>query len=272
MLEPINAGRISRPAFSTERLLMKTKIFAHRGVRKYHAENTMTAFRAAADLGLDGIELDIQRTADGQLVICHDEHLLRLTGEDLWIKDLTYDQLSALDAAHYRSGSLPERVPLLSEFLAWFKKTPMQVNLELKNTVVPYSGMEEEVLAMVDSFDLREQVIISSFSLESVTLFKQLAPDIDVGFLYQKWLPSVVGRVLKSGLDAIHPFYANQLWPWMTCQAHRQGLKVRVWTVNHVPVIKNALWRQVDTIMTDDPELVLAIRDHDQLKTRLQRG
>lgn len=192
---------------------MRTKIFAHRGVRKYHAENTMTAFKAAEAMRLDGIELDVQRTADGRLVICHDENLTRLTGRDLWLKDLTYQELSQLNVAHYFPGSPHESAPLLDEFLAWFKTSSMVVNLELKNTVIPYEGMEEEVLALVDRHGLRDRVIISSFSLESATLFKRLAPDMDVGFLYQKMLPSVVGKVLSHGLDAIHPLYANQLGP-----------------------------------------------------------
>ncbi len=240
---------------------MGTKIFAHRGVRKYHPENTMTAFKAAEAMGLDGIELDVQRTADGQLVICHDENLERLAGKDLWVKDLTWQELSEMNVAHYRPGSPPERVPLLDEFLEWFRTTSMVVNLELKNSVIPYQGMEEEVLGLVDRYGLRDRVIISSFSLGSVALFKQLAPGMDVGFLYQKMRPSVVGQVLKCGLDAIHPLYVNQLWCWMTRQAHRHGLKVRVWTVNNSCFIRNALWRKVDTIMTDDPELVLRIRD-----------
>ncbi len=240
---------------------MKTKIFAHRGVRKYHAENTMAAFRAAEALGLDGIELDVQRTADGQLVICHDENLERLTGEDLWIKDLVFEDLALLDIGHYRPGSPVESVPLLIEFLKWFKGTDLTVNLELKNTLVPYEGLEEEVIDLVSLFDLRDRVIISSFSLASAARVKRLAPDLDVGFLYQKFLPSCVGKARQHQLDAIHPFYANQLWCWMTRQAHRQGLKVRVWTVDHPLFIRNALWRKVDTLITDEPELALKLRD-----------
>jgi glycerophosphoryl diester phosphodiesterase len=220
----------------------------------------MTAFRAAEAMGLDGIELDVQRTADGQLIICHDENLARLSGEDLWVKDLTFEELSALNIARYRPDSPLECAPSLDEFLAWFKTTSMTANLELKNTIVPYEGMEKEVLGLVDSYGLRDRVIISSFSLDSVAIFKRLAPDMDVGFLYQKFLPSVVGKALMHGLDAIHPFFANQLWPWLTRQAHGRGLKVRIWTVNHPWFIRNALWRRVEVIMTDEPELALRLR------------
>lgn len=240
---------------------MKTQIFAHRGVRKYHAENTMTAFKAAQAMGLDGIELDVQRTADGRLVICHDEHLERLTGQDLWLKDLTYEALARLNIAHYRPDAPAESVPLLSEFLDWFKDTDMVVNLELKNTIIPYEGMEEEVLALVDRYGLRDRVIVSSFSFDSMVHMRSIAPDLDLGFLYQKFLPSVTAKVSKHGLDAIHPIYFNLLWCWMTRQAHRKGLKVRVWTVDRPFFIRNALWRKVDTLITDDPEKALALRD-----------
>lgn len=253
-------GELALPAFLQRKQAMKTKIFAHRGVRKYHAENTMAAFQAAEAMGLEGIELDVQRTADGQLVICHDENLLKLTGRDVWLKDLTYSQLEELNVADYRPDSPAQQAPLLSTFLDWFKGTSLVVNLELKNTVIPYPGMEEEVIQMVRHYQVTDRVILSSFSLDSVALAKRLAPEIDVGFLYQKFQPSVVNKARKLNLDAIHPLFVNQLWPWLTWQAHRRGLKVRVWTVDHPFFIRNALRRKVDTIMTDDPELVLRLR------------
>lgn len=240
---------------------MTTKIFAHRGVRKHFPENTMPAFKAADAMGLDGIELDVQRTSDGQLVICHDEPLQRLSGEDVWLKDLTYEALANLNIAHYRPESPPEKVPTLCEFLDWFVETDLIVNLELKNTIVSYEGMEKDVLDLVDHYGLRDRVIISSFSLESMILMKEMAPDIDVGFLYQRLLPCAAKTVMKHGLDAIHPIYFNQLWPWLTSHAHRKGLKVRLWTVDRPLFIWNAIWRHVDTIITDEPELALRLRD-----------
>lgn len=239
---------------------MTTKIFAHRGVRKYFPENTMPAFKAVLDMGLDGTELDVQRTSDGKLVICHDEHLGKLAGEDVWLKDLTYEALTALNIAHYRPESPPETVPSLSEFLDWFVETDLMVNLELKNSVIPYEGMESSVIDLIDHYQIRDRVILSSFNLESVIRAKQMAPDIDVGFLYQRLLACPPQSVLDHGLDAIHPHYVNQIWPWLTRHARRHSLKVRLWTVDHPLLIRNGLWRQVDTIITDEPELALKLR------------
>ena len=120
--------------------------------------------------------------------------------------------------------------------------------------------MEGEVLALIDQYHLRDRVIISSFNLESVVHMKAIAPDIDVGFLYQRLKPFADRIVKDVGLDAIHPLYVHQLFCHLMWSARKKGLKVRVWTVNHPFFIRNALWRKVDTIMTDDPELVLALR------------
>lgn len=239
---------------------MSTKIFAHRGVRKHYPENTMDAFRAADTMGLDGIELDVQRTLDGVLVICHDEHLLELAGKDLWIKDLTWEKLSLINIAWHLQDGSTARIPTLQAFLQWLKTTTLIVNIELKNSIVPYEGMEGEVLALIDQYHLRDRVIISSFNLESVVHMKAIAPDIDVGFLYQRLKPLADRLVKDVGLDAIHPLYVHQLFCHLMWSARKKGLKVRVWTVNHPFFIRNALWRKVDTIMTDDPELVLALR------------
>ncbi|HNZ63712.1 MAG TPA: glycerophosphodiester phosphodiesterase family protein, partial [Bacillota bacterium] len=143
-------------------------IFAHRGVRKDFPENTMPAFRAALTMGLEGIELDVQRTADGRLVICHDENLKRLTGNDLLLKDLTWEQLSALNAGFYFPGAPVERIPSLEEFFNWFAQTPLTVNIEIKNSVFPFSLIESEILDAIDHYHLRKRVIISSFNLQSV--------------------------------------------------------------------------------------------------------
>ncbi len=236
-------------------------IFAHRGVRKDFPENTMPAFRAALTMGLEGIELDVQRTADGRLVICHDENLKRLTGNDLLLKDLTWEQLSALNAGFYFPGAPVERIPSLEEFFNWFAQTPLTVNIEIKNSVFPFSLIESEILDAIDHYHLRKRVIISSFNLQSVVEMKHLAPDIDCAYLFKRWPHRALRWALAYGLDSLHPHYLNLLAPGFVAQCREQGVKIRAWTVNHPVFMRTAGKKNIDVIMTDDPARALLIRD-----------
>ncbi len=235
-------------------------IFAHRGVRKDFPENTMSAFRAALDMGLDGIELDVQRTADGKLVICHDEHLKRLTGEDCYLKDLTWSQLSELNAGHYFPGAPEEKIPSLEEFLSWFAWTSLIVNIEIKNSVFPYPLIESEILEAIDAYKLQERVIISSFNLQSVIEMKKLAPNVDCGYLFKRWPHKALNIAREHGLDSLHPHYFNVLAPGFLANCRRHGVPVRVWTVNRPSFMRISYRKAVDVLMTDDPKQALAIR------------
>ena len=103
-----------------------TKIFAHRGYRTKYPENTLLAFRMAIETGCDGIELDVQLSKDGEIVIIHDESVDRTTNGSGAVCDMTFAQLRELDAG------LGERIPLLSEYFDLVEGLPMITNIELK--------------------------------------------------------------------------------------------------------------------------------------------
>ncbi|MGI6157803.1 MAG: glycerophosphodiester phosphodiesterase [Saccharofermentanales bacterium] len=238
-----------------------TRIFAHRGVRRVWPENTMAAFRAAAALDIDGIELDVQRTSDGVLVICHDENLFRLTGEDVNLKDLSLRALQSLNIAHHFPGAAPDHVPTFETFLDWFETTDLAVNIELKNGIVPYEGMEAQVIHAVRAHGLADRTILSTFNEASVLRLRDLAPDMDVALLTKR-LPSKKLRWADThDLDAVHPQFANLLRPRIVARAAKRGLKIRFWTVNHMRHLLYAVVSRPDTIITDDPELALRIRE-----------
>lgn len=239
----------------------KPAIFAHRGARLEFPENTMSAFRAAYDLGADGIELDLQRTADGVLVICHDENLERLASVNVDLKDLTWRQLSELNAGHAFPESPEERFPSLEEFLSWFAWTSLTVNIEIKNSVYPYPLIESEILYAIDQYKLRDRVIISSFSLESVVEMKHLAPDLSCAFLFKRHPYRALNAALEYGLDALHPHYANTFVPGFVSRCRHHNIAVRLWTVNSPRVTRFAIRQGIDTLITDDPAQALRIRD-----------
>jgi len=179
----------------------KPAIFAHRGARLEFPENTMSAFRAAYDLGADGIELDLQRTADGVLVICHDENLERLASVNVDLKDLTWRQLSELNAGHAFPESPEERFPSLEEFLSWFAWTSLTVNIEIKNSIYPYPLIESEIL-YAPSTNTNSVIVSSSLrsALESVVEMKHLAPDLSCAFLFKRHPYRALNAALDTGL------------------------------------------------------------------------
>ncbi|KJD52754.1 hypothetical protein UZ38_36085, partial [Bacillus amyloliquefaciens] len=138
-----------------------TKIFAHRGASGTFPENTMAAFKQAAAIGADGIELDVQMAKDGRLVVIHDEKLDRTTSLKGYVKDLTYKEIKRGDASHRFSekiGSVP--VPTLEEVFEWAADAEFLLNVELKNSIIRYEGMEEKVMSMIEAYGLQDRIIL----------------------------------------------------------------------------------------------------------------
>ncbi len=122
------------------------KIWAHRGCSQMYPENTMLAFEKAAELnGLEGIELDIQLTKDRELVVIHDERVDRTTEGIGYVRDYLLSQLKRLHI--YAGSNLSQSIPTMEEVLDLLEdkiRTGLRINIELKNGVYPYEGMEEK--------------------------------------------------------------------------------------------------------------------------------
>ena len=148
----------------------KVILAAHRGDKKRYPENTMPAFRAALDAGVDMIETDIHLTRDGELIVMHDRSALRTTGVDINTDESTLEELRALDAgAIFAPEFAGTKIPTVREFLEWVSKTNLMVNWELKDypTVV---GDEiafraaDQLCAMIDEYGMTERSMVNSFS------------------------------------------------------------------------------------------------------------
>lgn len=237
--------------------------FAHRGASGVCPENTMAAFRHALELGATGIETDVQRTRNGHLVLIHDESLERTTGSPLDVRDITLEELNTLDAGGWFDEKFRgERVPLLDELLELAQSSDAIINLELKNSIYLYPGMEEEVIAAVRRFGLEERVIISSFNHESLALCAQLAPEIKTGALYIEIMvrPSEYAR--QFGVTALHA-YKHSVTPEGVSEALVAGMVYRPWTVNEPEEMQRLLEAGVSGIITDYPDRLahlLAVR------------
>ncbi|MFB5677955.1 glycerophosphodiester phosphodiesterase [Paenibacillus terreus] len=230
--------------------------FAHRGASGTCPENTMAAFRRALELGATGIETDVQRTRDGRLVLIHDEYLLRTTGDERLVEEVTVEEVRELDAGSWFGEAFKgEKLPFLEELLDLVSGTDIILNLELKNSIRPYSGMEEQVIAAVKKAGLEEQVLISSFNHYSLAECKKIAPEIQTGVLYIEGLYQPWEYARTFGATALHP-YKEAVTPEWVAAAAEAGIVYNPFTVNEAEEMKSLIAAGVNGIITDYPELL----------------
>ncbi len=234
-------------------------VYGHRGARAHAPENTLLAFRLALALGADGIECDVQRTADGELVIIHDDKLNRTTNGRGPVALRTLDELRALDAGR------GERIPTLAEVLALCEAERCQVNLEVKaetlDAALATAHAMEAALSALDE-PMRERVLVSSFELPAVASLKRSLPWLRVATLHggRRWRRAdMLAPALEMGAEAIHPG-VSLVTPNLVRAAHERGVRVRVWTANRWSTLRLLLGMAVDGVFSDYPERAVITR------------
>jgi len=232
---------------------------AHRGYSGNYPENTMTAFEKAVEEKCDGIETDVQLTKDGEMVLCHDELLDRTTNGNGLLTNYSFDDLRKLNAAsNFKTKHKDEKIPTLKELLDLAKDSGIMLNLELKNSVIEYKGLEEKVTDMVHSYGLQDKVIISSFNHYSIKKCKEISPDIKCGILYDSVIYNVGSYAKALGADACHPnFYT--LKPYIVEDIKKIGLKINTYTVNEEEYMEMMINMGIDGIITNYPNLLREI-------------
>ncbi|MCY9375446.1 glycerophosphodiester phosphodiesterase [Bacillus sp. T17B1] len=238
-----------------------TKIFAHRGASGQYPENTMLAFEKGIEAGVDGIELDVQLTKDGRMVVIHDERLDRTTSLKGFVKDTVYDVIMTANAAAGHDHTYSDiKVPLLEDVLSWAYKKDFLINIELKNSVIRYEGMEEKVLEAVKRFNIEERIILSTFNHESLALCAQLAPHIeraaltsDVLYQADQYITSIPASGYHPKLNS--PGTADEVLKKM----RNSSIKVRPYTVNRPEDMKRLFEAGADGIFTDFPAKALEL-------------
>lgn len=228
--------------------------FAHRGASGYCPENTMIAFEKAVLMGCDGIETDVHLTKDKIAVLCHDEEVDRTTDGTGCIKDYTYRELQSFDAGiKYGSEFKGQRLPSLDEFLGFARDKNIIVNLELKNNIFGYEGIEEIVIGTIYRHNLESRVIISSFNHYSIMKCRDMDSKIHLGFLYDNPLykPGDYGK--SAGIECLHPNYLT-LKDEAVDNIKSNGLKINTYTVNDESEMHRLIGLGVDGIITNYPD------------------
>lgn len=231
------------------------KIWAHRGASGYAPENTLEAFRLARDMGVDGVELDVQFTKDRQLVVIHDETIDRVSDGTGYVADYTLEELRKLRFNRTHPEYEGCVIPTLREVLELLRPAGMTVNIELKTGINFYDGIEKQVLKLVEELRMGEQVIYSSFNHASVIRMKRLCPEARVGLLYSDGIWQPAEYASKLGAEALHPSLNNMQYPQLMEQSRENGVKVHVWTVNGREELKRIEEMGVDAIITNFPDV-----------------
>lgn len=239
---------------------MQTQVWAHRGARLEEAENCLPAFTRALHLGADGLECDVQLSSDGVLVVTHDEKLKRVSGDSHYVAELSFAELRKLNMAAYRENLPPCQIPTLEEVLQLVKEEKSFLNIELKNSVIRYEGMEEKVIELVQSLKMEDQVLYSSFSADSVRLLASLVGAEKAAYLTEEAVPDFISSCERLGCKVYHPRHKYLKSRDEIERAHERGLRIHTWTVNRRHSLRRVMKLGVDAVISDNPVRAIEVR------------
>ncbi|WP_027634600.1 glycerophosphodiester phosphodiesterase [Clostridium hydrogeniformans] len=235
----------------------KTLNIAHRGFSGEYAENTMVAFEKAFEAKCDGIETDVQFTKDKIPVLCHDETLDRTSNGSGYIKDYTYKELLNLDFSYRFNSEIKNiKIPTLEELLIFAKDQSLLLNIELKNTEIPYNGLEESVINLIYKYNLNNNVILSSFNHYSMALVKEIDKSIKTGLLYDGNLYKPWDYCTMVGADCLHPQYFSIMSKEIVNTILSKDIMINTYTVNNIEHMKKLKSFGVSSIITNFPHIL----------------
>ena len=239
----------------------KTIIFAHRGVSEFAPENTLPAFEMAMSMACPGIEFDLHQTQDGIPVILHDETIDRTSSGNGYVKDFRLAHLKKFDFGQkFSSTYTGTPLPSLEEFfhLAKTMKYTGIINLELKNDLVDYPGIEENVLKLLHDYAFHPQAILSSFNHESIARIHKLSPQTKVALLYdQQKRPSLknLKEVTAISANIQYKDFSKELLEAL----HQEKIQLLCYTINKKEDLEKYIPLGLDGIFTNNPQLAMEI-------------
>jgi glycerophosphoryl diester phosphodiesterase len=238
------------------------EIIAHRGASGSRPENTLAAIKTAADDGADWVEIDVQETADGEVVVAHDSDFMKLAGVDLKIWDATMADLTEIDIGSWFDPSYSgERTPTLRQALAAVKGRG-KVMIELK-----YYGhdvdLESRVVDVVEEMDMASDVSVMSLKYDGVRKMQSLRPDWRYGVLAATAIGDLAA--LEADFLAVNTGQASSR---LIRRAHERGKQVYVWTVDDPLTMSRMISMGVDGLITNEPALARRVLEaRNQLTT-----
>ncbi|HEX8433191.1 MAG TPA: glycerophosphodiester phosphodiesterase family protein [Longimicrobium sp.] len=222
-------------------------ILGHRGAPREAPENTLRAFRLAREHGADGVELDVQPSADGVPIVIHDPTLDRTTDSGGLVAALPWDRLSAVSVGG-------EPLARLESVAEWAAESGAWLNVEIKS-----AGIEAASVAAIEAAGLIPRTFFSSFLPEVVARVGEVAPHATRFFLTEEWSASVLSTARELGVSGVclhHPLAT----PSVLAELRAASLDAVVWTVDEPARIRDLLRAGVRAIITNDPALAVTLR------------
>lgn len=247
-------------------LFQNPTVMAHRGLSADAPENTLYAFSDAISVGADFIELDVQQTKDGVLVVMHDSNLKRTTGvnKDIW--DVNYADIQDLDAGSWFDPAYANaRIPTLEETLQFVDKRA-KLNIEIKPTKHGSDTLEQDVANLITEYHYTDACYVTSFSYGSLKKVKEVNPDIRTGYLMSVAYGQFYSLQYADAFSLNKVFVTSQV----VNAAHQQGKQIFAWTVNSVSEVRSLCNLHVDSIITDDPVMVQNVVSRDSTSETLR--
>lgn len=236
--------------FENVAIFHETKVMAHRGASTEAPENTMAAFQKAIDDMADYIELDVQLTNNGEVIVMHDSNAYRTTGVDANIVNMTYKEVKTLDAGSWFSDEyVGENVPSLKEVLE-LTQGKIKLNIELK-PADNGTALAKNTVRLIEKYNMVNDCVITSFSESALKAVKTYNQEIKVGYI----LSAAYGDFYDMKNVDFFSVNAAFLSKRTIDAIHNSGKRVYAWTVNNKESIKNLTNKGVDGIITDNPVL-----------------
>ena len=226
----------------------------HRGAKGYASENTLFSFEKAIEMGVDGIELDVHLSLDGQIIVIHDDTIDRTTNGKGFVNTLSLQELKTFRINEKQASELKQQIPTLNEVFDLVNQTCF-INIELKG-----KGTASAVVALIEKYILEKNweytnFLVSSFDWNAVQEVRFLNENIPIGILTETNLDLAFSFAKFMKAEAIHPEF-HLLTQDNTAQIQAKGIQVFPWTVNEYEAIQKIKTYNVNGIITDFPDRI----------------
>jgi glycerophosphoryl diester phosphodiesterase len=236
-------------------------VIGHRGAAGLAPEHTRPSFERALEIGVDMIELDVQLSRDGYLVVIHDRDLKRTTGETGAVRERTLDELKGLDTGSWFAQEFRGEPLLTLDQVFELVAKRACLNVEIKSPRPDWEATADALASLLEKLGRVEDTVVSSFEMGALASLRRRLPRAAIGVLWQGLDPAPAWTwATELQAVSVHPF-TSAVNDEMVSFAHQRGLRVHAWTVNDEAEMERLAAAGIDGIISDFPDRVRRVRE-----------